>query len=259
MTLETVNLTYKNDYAILQLDRGRANVINAQMVDEVRKTVELLKDDHTVRGVILTGKDHFFSAGLDVIELFDYDKEKIRKFFIDFLNMFCELVRFPKPIVAAITGHCPAGGCILAITCDYRIMAEGEKYTIGLNEVAVNILIADIIPIVYSYWLGTRRSHQLLLEGRLLHVSEAKEIGLIDEVCPMDEVLPKAEKYLKKLLFADQDILVGTKAALRRELHERMDMDLEQYADDNMDVWWKPEVRSRMKAFVEALKSKKGK
>ena len=76
---------------------------------------------------------------------------------------------------------------------------------------------------------------------------------------PLEEVLAKAEKYLKTLLQANQHILEGTKAALRRELIQRMEMDLEAYADKNMSIWWDPEIRSRMAFFVETLKSRKSK
>ena len=249
----------KKEYAVVTLCRDKANVLNAAMVTEIRRVFKELSQDQTVRGVVLTGQPDFFSAGLDVIELFDYDKAEIKEFFISFLTMFKEMVSFPKPMVAAISGHSPAGGCVMALSADYRIMADGPKYVIGLNEVAVNILIADMIPIVYSFWIGHRKAHQYLLEGRLLSVQEALDVGLIDEALPADEVLPKAETYLSKILQANQDILEGTKAALRRELIERMDMDLENYADQNMSIWWDPEVRSRMAFFVETLKARKKK
>ena len=85
----TINVEYKNDYAIVQLNRGRANAINQEMVDDVRSTFSQLDNEESVRGVILTGQPGMFSAGLDLIELYDYDREAMRKFFIVKFQIGC--------------------------------------------------------------------------------------------------------------------------------------------------------------------------
>ena len=214
--MEFLNITQKKDYAIVQLNRGKANVLNHTMVKEIRQAFKELDEDDTIRGLILTGKPHFFSAGLDLIELYEYNEEQIKAFFFDFSSMYVDLMKFSKPSLCAITGHAPAGGCVMAITCDYRIMAEGEKYTIGLNEVAVNILISENITKAYAFWMGQRKAYQSIMEGKLLSVQEAHESGLVDEVCPLEEVMDRAEKQMQKWLKADDDILRGTKYNLRK-------------------------------------------
>lgn len=252
-----LNITYKNDYAIVQLHRGRANVLNHQMVNEIRQTFKNLAVDDAVRGVIITGQPHFFSAGLDVIELYDYNAEKIGDFFFDFGTMFIELAKFPKPFLSAISGHSPAGGTVIAICTDYRIMVAGPKYTIGLNEVAVNILISENIAYAYGFWLGKRQAYHALLAGKLFPVQEAHEVGLVDEVCEAEELMERAEQKMKQWLRANDDILLGTKKALRAEFYEKIDLDVRQAIHANMDTWWKPEIRARMKTFVDGLKSRK--
>lgn len=255
--MEFIKTQHKKNYAIVQLDRGKVNAINHQVVREIRQTFQALKENEAVRGVIFTGKPHFFSAGLDVKELFHYDKAQIAAFFKDFVQMFVDLMNFPKPFISAITGHSPAGGCVIAITSDYRIMAEGEKYTIGLNEVAVNILISKNIAAAYAFWLGDRRAYQCLMEGRLLKVQTAYDYGLLDEVCPLEEVLERAERKMKKWMYLNQDILVGTKETLRKDLlTNKINLDIEEMVMENVDLWWKPSIRAGMEFFVKSLSRK---
>lgn len=191
--MNTIQITKKENYAILQLDRGKVNAINQEMVLEIRSAFADFTVNDTIQGVIITGTPHFFSAGLDVIELYSYDKIKIEQFFGDFGGMFLELVTFKKPLIAAITGYAPAGGCVIALAADYRIMAAGENYTIGLNEVAVNIQISNNLINSYTYWIGTGLANRYILSGTLLKVNEAKNCGLVDQVANLDDVVSAAE------------------------------------------------------------------
>jgi len=255
--METLQITKKNDYAIIKMNRGKVNALNQQMVTDIRTAFRNFEADDSVRGVILTGIPNIFSAGLDLIELYKYDEEQIRNFFIAFGSMHIEMVQFSKPFICAITGHSPAGGAVLAIAADYRVMAQGEKYTIGLNEVAVNIQISQNLVEAYAFWIGKRKAHQCVLEGKLLHVDEALNCGLIDEVCPLEDVLPRAEKKMQHYLKADNDILVNTKYKTRKTWLDSLDTKSEVELQQSIDIWWKPEVRARMQMFISMLGSKK--
>jgi Delta3-Delta2-enoyl-CoA isomerase len=249
--MKYLNITRKEGYAIIQMNRGKVNALNHDMVEEIRKTFRLMESDDSVRGVILTGIPNFFSAGLDLIELYEYDKSKMESFFISFGSMHIELARFKKPLIAAITGHSPAGGTVLAVTADYRIMAAGEKFSIGLNEVAVNIQISDNLIEAYSFWIGKGNAHRYILEGKLLGVEEALQCGLVNEVCPQEEVLKKAELKMQHYLKADNDILINTKAKLRKSWLENLSSDAAKDLEQAALIWWKPEIRAKMKAYIE--------
>ncbi len=254
--METIQLTKKKDYAIVQLNRGKANAINHKMVQEIRTIFHTLASDDAVRGVIITGQPHFFSAGLDVIELYSYDYNKMGSFFEDFGNMYIALARFPKPTIAAITGHSPAGGTVIAITTDYRVMAVGEKYIIGLNEVAVNVQISEDIVRGYSFWIGSGKAHKYLLEGKLLKAEEALSCGLVDEVCPLEEVMERAERQMQHYLRADDAIFQSTKYKARKDWLDRLSIDGEMAFKETMKIWWRPDIRIKMKGFVDMLTKK---
>jgi len=255
--MDYLQLTNKEKYTIVQINRPRANAINAQMVDEIRSTFKELEADDEVKGIILTGIPKFFSAGLDLIELINYDHDQMRAFFINFSMMHYELARIKKPFICAITGHCPAGGTVIAIAADHRVMADNEKFTIGLNEVAVNIQISSALIEAYTFWIGRSLAYRYVMAGKLLTPSEALAANLVDEVVPMEEVLPRAEKKMKQYLQSDFTILTTTKARLRSPWLDSIDLKkAEGELQTVMDIWWSPEVRAKMQMFVEFLKSR---
>jgi 3,2-trans-enoyl-CoA isomerase len=254
--MNTIQILEKDRYAILQLNRGKVNAINHEMVLEIRQAFKEFTSNKAIEGVIITGTPHFFSAGLDVIELYSYDREKINHFFSDFGGMFLDLVTFKKPLISAITGYAPAGGCVIAIACDYRIMAAGEKYTIGLNEVAVHIQISNNLINSYAYWIGKGLANTYILSGTLLKVEDAKSCGLVDKVVALEEVLSSAESQMNKYLSFDHEIFINTKQKLRKEWLEGLEMDPAKDLAQATELWWKPSIRSKMKAFVESLQKR---
>jgi len=255
--MKTLEVTYKEEYAIVQMNRGKVNAINFEMVQELRKIFNDLEENSAIKGVILTGQPHYFSAGLDLIELFQYDKDQIRDFFVSFGALYLELVQFKKPFISAITGHSPAGGCVLAVASDNRYMAEGDKYVIGLNEVAVNIQVSQNLTEIYAFWMGQGLASRYILEGKLLSGKEALKVGLVDELVPLENVLERAEKQMRLYMRADQEIIVNTKAKIRKHLWDKLDLNAENALKEANKLWWKPEIRTKMKAYVESFSSKK--
>lgn len=251
--MQTLKQTVKDGYAIVTLDRGKANPINNQMVTELRQLMKENLENEAIGGVILTGKENFFSAGLDVIELFGYDEAQMRSFWQNFFDMIYELASFRKPLIASITGHSPAGGCVLAVCCDYRVMAEG-KYTIGLNEIPVGILVHESISALYALWLGNRRAYQFLMEGKLMNVQEAHEYGLLDEVAAPDQVLAQAEAKMKHYLQFGRDVWQNSKLMLRKAVLEQVARDPEAKLEASLKQWKNPVTRKTLETMIARLK-----
>src|SRR5579862_6838172 len=103
--MSTFQLIERDRLALITLDRGRSNPINHQMVKELSDCVKAFENDDNIGGVIITGKEGFFSSGIDLIEAYDYNEEQSQEFWIDFLALQRDLVSFKKPLVAAISGH----------------------------------------------------------------------------------------------------------------------------------------------------------
>ncbi|MFD0796518.1 enoyl-CoA hydratase/isomerase family protein [Maribacter chungangensis] len=255
--MKNLILTKKKGFTLVQMNRGKVNAINHEMVNELRKTFADLEKDPEVKGVILTGQPHYFSAGLDLIALMEYDKSQISDFFDDFGSLYAELVRFKKPFISAITGHAPAGGSVLAVTSDNRYMADGDNYVIGLNEVAVNIQISQNLTEIYAFWMGDGLASRYLLEGKLLSGKEAVAAGLVDELLPLEHVLDRAEQRMKKYLEADEEILLNTKQKVRKHLLAKVDAKAGSALKEAARLWWKPAIRAKMEAYVASFSGKK--
>lgn len=253
--MNTIKVNIKDKIAVIQLDRGRSNAINSEMVSELGQMILNIEKDDNISGVIITGKEGFFSAGLDLIELFEYDEQQIRQFWKDFLNLVTIMVSFRKPLVSAISGHSPAGGCVIALCCDYRIMAEG-KYIIGLNEVPVGIIVPQSIFHLYSFWLGTARAYRFMLEGKLLHTEEALSSGLVDELVKPESILHAAERRIQKYIQMDSKTWQQSKVNLRSELIAKVSADQSDMLEIMLQQWWSPSTRSILKTIIQNLQQK---
>lgn len=255
--MNTLQLIKKQEYTIVKMNRGKVNAINHEMVQELRQVFQDIEKDDGVKGVILSGQPNYFSAGLDLIELFQYNKVQINDFFHAFGTLYLELVQFTKPFISAVTGHAPAGGCVLAVTSDNRYMAEGEPYHIGLNEVAVNIQISQNLTEAYAFWMGEGLANRYILEGKLLTGTEAVSAGLVDALVPLDQVVGHAENKMQHYMKADQEIWINTKKKLRKHWLNRLDLDAENSLKEAATLWWKPEIRAKMETYVESFSNKK--
>ena len=253
--MDTIKVNIKDKIAVLSMNRGRSNAINAEMVSELHQMVRNIENDDSIAGLILTGKDGFFSAGLDLIELYNYDEETIKNFWIDFLNLVTRLVSFKKPMIAAISGHSPAGGCVLALCCDYRIMAEG-KFIIGLNEVPIGIIIPESIFHLYSFWLGQANAYRFLLEGKLMHTQQALSTGLIDEVVNPESILHAAERKMLTYIKLERNAWQQSKKNMRAELLKKVSADPTEMISPMLAQWWSASTRSILKTIIQNLQQK---
>lgn len=251
--METIQTEINGSVAIVRLSRGKANAINATMVNELLETLLELKANDQVRGVLLTGHGEFFSAGLDVIELYHYNENEIIEFWKVFDRLIRRIVSFPKPLVAAVTGHCPAGGCILALGCDYRVMAEG-KYKIGLNEIPLGIVVPESIYHLYSFVIGRGKAYQSLLEGKLHSAEEALAIGLVNETCDLSEVESRGMAQLQKYLSLSTAVWAQSKLNFRNAILQRLSPDFKTAFEPTLKQWWSAETRAILGKMIEGLK-----
>jgi enoyl-CoA hydratase/carnithine racemase len=254
--MKHLTLSVHDRMALVGLNRGRSNAINAELLDELKVILKSIENDDAIAGIILHGKEGFFSAGLDLVELYDYSEVEIRVFWESFLSFIQSFVAFKKPSIAAIGGHSPAGGCVLALCCDYRIMAEGE-FIIGLNEIPVGIIVPDAIFHLYSFWIGQAKAYHYLLEGKLLSPAQALDLGLIDDLVSPSALRRGAEKQLQKYIQLEANTWQQSKLNMRKELIAKMRMDTSATLDIMLQQWWSPSTRSILNTIIENLKGGK--
>jgi enoyl-CoA hydratase/carnithine racemase len=251
--MNTLSIEKAGQLKLIRLNRGKANAINQEMVHELHESFWQLQNDQTCKGVLLTGRENFFSAGLDVVELYRYSEDELLNFWRSFSALIRLMVGFPKPLISAINGHSPAGGCVLALCCDERIMAEGP-FLIGLNEIQVGIVVPQPIFELYRFWLGDGLAYQMLLEGRMVDAHTARQIGLVSAASTQDQIETHALQRLEALAAFQPEVWSLSKQALRRQLLEQLNQDFEAAFGPAIKQWWQPESRAIMEGLITKLK-----
>ncbi|AMQ00752.1 Enoyl-CoA hydratase [Pedobacter cryoconitis] len=253
--MNTINVTIKDRLALITLNRGKSNALNREMITELTDMLHNIANDDNIGGVIIAGRDNFFSAGLDLIELYGYNEEEAESFWHLFLAFTAKITAFKKPMVAAINGHSPAGGCVIALACDARVMAEG-KFIIGLNEVPVGIIVPESIFSLYSFWLGKGHATRSLLEGKLFSPEEALNIGLVDELVNQDSIMTAAERRIRKYMALEPNTWQQSKLNIRKELIAATSADQSETLKIMLAQWWSPATRNILKMIIDNLQKK---
>lgn len=183
--MSTVSLTMQNEIALLRFNNGPTNAINSALVADLSSALSQVRCN--AKGLVLLGNEKFLSIGLNLPELIHFDRKEMTVFLTRFEQQMYELYTLPMPTICAMTGHAVAGGCVLALTCDFRYAAEGKKL-IGLNEATIGLPVPYLPNLILRQLVGDRKATEMMYHGQFLSSSEAADIGLIDKVLPLDEV-----------------------------------------------------------------------
>jgi enoyl-CoA hydratase len=243
-------LTISDGVALLTLSLGKANAMSSEMLETLDGLLEQLERSDAGAAVI-TGYDRFFSAGLALPTLIDLDRPAMKKAIGLFARVMARLYAQKRPVVAALNGHALAGGCVLALMCDLRIMAEGD-FKIGLNEVQLGIGLPAVVIEALRAAVPPSSLVPLSLEGQMMSPSRARELGLVDEVVAPSELLPRALARAKVLANNPMAGVAQVKAALRRPVLEAMQHHDE--IENWLDTWFSPPARERVAAAVAKLR-----
>jgi enoyl-CoA hydratase/carnithine racemase len=238
----------------LRLARPPVNALDPALVRRLREAIESAPA-RGARALLLSGQPGMFSAGLDVPALLALDRDAFRVFWADFFGLCAALARSPIPLAAAVTGHSPAGGAVLAILCDYRVMARGE-YRIGLNEVQVGLLVPECIQLAFRRLVGAREAERLLVTGAMLEPDAAQAIGFVDELAGPGEVVGRARDWLHAVLQLPPHAVPATRRLARADLAGFFAEPDKLPIEDFLDGWFAPETQAVLHGLVARLKAK---
>jgi enoyl-CoA hydratase len=235
------------DIHLIRLEYGKANAIDSRFTSSLVSELDRAIDSGK-KAVVLTGREGFFSAGLDLRGLPDRREEMTA--FLDEFEKLCEkLLRFPLPLVVAVNGHAIAGGCILASTGDVRIGAAGS-YKIGVSEVSLGIVFPASAFEIMRATLAPPWVPEVLLGGRLLDPDTAVQAGVLHRVVPADELLVESEAAARALGEKPPFAFLHTKLALRAPILERIEKTRGESRRLFLDTWFSPDVVERRTAML---------
>ena len=247
-----VETTVHGHVTELRLARAPVNALNPALCNALTQALAAALANGA-QGIVLSGGPKVFSAGLDVPYLLSLgdDQAALLAAWTDFFDAARALLNSPVPVVAALAGHAPAGGCVLALCCDYRIMAEGP-YRIGLNETQVGLAAPEGIQSLMARVVGPHRAERLLVAGAMPDAAEALRIGLVDELTGIDTVAIRARVWLEELLQLPRKPMLETRRIARADAVDCL-------RDERIDLprfvvaWMEPDTQAGLRAMLARI------
>jgi enoyl-CoA hydratase/carnithine racemase len=238
----------------LRLNRPPANALSPDLIPALMRAVDEAPK-HSVRALVLSGSPGRFCGGLDVPLLLTLDKPGITALWRDFYSMMCVMAACPVPLAAAITGHAPAGGTVITLFADYRIVAEGD-WKLGLNEVQVGLTLPPVIFLVLRRLIGAHQAERLAVSGSLISPTEAARIGLVDEIVAPERVIDRAVEWCQAMVSLPKASMSATRAQARSDLVKMFEHGFSNELQDVIDMWWDEDTQTVLRSLADRLKKK---
>lgn len=242
----------------MSLQSPPVNSLSLNFLTEFCIALEKLEMDKSCRGLIITSSQpKVFSAGLDIMEMYKKSPESCAEFWRAVQEMWLKLYSSNMVTIAAINGSSPAGGCLLSMTCDYRIMADNPRYSIGLNETQLGIVAPFWFMETMTNTVGHRNTEVALQLGLLFNPSEALKIGLVDQLVPEDQVLTTATKSMTKWLAIPDHARQISKSLMRKPTIDKLKSNRDADIQNFVTFITKDSIQKSLGMYLEMLKKRK--
>jgi len=238
----------------LRLNRPPANALSPELIHAIIRAVDSAPRNGA-QALVLSGSPGRFCGGLDVPLLLTMDRSSIQAMWRDFYSMMCVLAACPVPLAAAITGHAPAGGTVLSLFADYRIVVDGD-WKLGLNEVAVGLTLPPIIFSVLRRLVSAHQAERLAVSGILISPPEAMRIGLVDEIVPLEQVVERAVSWCQGMIALPAVAMTATRQQARADLVKLFEHSFANELEDVSNMWWTEDTQSVLRGLAARLGKK---
>jgi enoyl-CoA hydratase len=232
---------------VVRLEHGKANVLDLELangIDEVFRELE----SSDAGAVVLTGRGSIFSAGVDLFRVLDGGPSYVEDFLPALERMMRRVFLFPRPLVTAINGHAIAGGCLLAICGDFRIMAEGRG-RIGVPELLVGVPFPPFALEMLRFSVSPVVLQRMVYGGETVEAVVAREGGVVDEVVLADDLETVALSDARRLAELDREVFAVTKTQLRTAVVEAAAP--WEAAENAANVWSSGAARDRIRLYLD--------
>jgi enoyl-CoA hydratase/carnithine racemase len=240
-----------DDVHVVTMTSNKVNAMNDDFFTDLQAAIVELQSAEQLP-VVLTGADRCFCAGLDLRELYDFDRTTLAAFVERLDETVLAWFTLPRPTVAAVNGHAIAGGCVLALACDRRIAVDRDA-RLGLNEVQVGIPFPSVPLAVCRYALSPAHAREVLLFGALYGPTDALQRGLVDEIVPASGLLARACEAARSIGADSLEAYAGAKTQLLAPTLRALAESREQVNREFLDVWFSDAGRRQLGAVRDRL------
>jgi enoyl-CoA hydratase len=231
----------------LRLAHGKASALDVELLDALLRELDQVGDD--TGALILTGTGSIFCAGVDLFRLTREGSGYVQKFIPLLTRFVTALFTFPKPLVVAANGHAIAGGCVILLASDVRLMAEGPG-RIGLPELLVGVPFPTAALEVVRFAVPPDKAQSLIFTGRTLPPQDALKAGLIDESVAPGDLLARAREVARQLALIPPPVYCLTKRSLRAAALERIERASEAEHREMLQLWSAPETHAHIREYL---------
>jgi enoyl-CoA hydratase len=253
--MKTLRIERDGAVAVLRLDKARGNSIDQAFVDDLAAACRELSADDGARGLLIASANpKLFCPGLDLVTLVGYDRPALQGFMLAFSEAIAALYGLPLPVVAGVNGHAVAGGCILALAADYRILRRGAQ--IGLNEVRIGVPLPWSIAVLLKATAPPPALSRIALLGRNFADEEALAAGLADELAEPAGFEEACRSRMNEFVEKDLHAFAVTKGYLRGSVLGEMRSREREAIGDFLDGWFSEPTQARIRKTVAALGSR---
>ncbi len=249
---DLVRLDVEEGVATIRLDRPPMNAINEEIAVGLSTAAREVATRGDVRAAVIWGGEKVFAAGADVKMMAPMSPLEVKPMITGLQEAFHQIEEMPVVTIAAITGFCLGGGCELALCADFRFAAEDAR--LGQPEINLGVMPGAGGTQRLPRLVGPARAKDIIYSGRFVAAQEAKEIGLVDEVFPSEEVYAKAIEAARRYAGGPTAALRAAKVAVnwgaRGDFRTGMVMERELFAD----LFSTADQKEGMSAFVEKRK-----
>lgn len=236
---------------ILRMNRGKGNALNVDMIQALTGALDELERSDARAGII-TGTGKIFGAGVDLPALLEGGPDYVRRFVPMMLKSFERLATFGKPLVAAINGHALAGGAIMMLACDQRLLARGPS-RIGLTEILVGVVFPAWALEIVRWATPPQHFSTLICTGRSYLPEESLSRGLVDELVEPERLLDRACEVAEEMGAIPAATFATTKLAVRRPMIEAARSEAARTDAQLLDFWCKPETLRQIGEYAQRM------
>jgi len=198
MDFECIIYEKEEGIATIKLNRTKVlNAMNKQLWLDFQAALEDVKSDPEIKALIVTGEGRAFSTGADLKESKDRSIEDYRDYLVELQEATRKIIRFEKPIIAAINGYALGSGYELALACDIRIAAEDAQ--IGSPEARVTSSVTGGAMRLVQDLIGPGKAKELLFTAEYIDGKEAERIGLVNKAVPLEQLMEEAKEMARKI------------------------------------------------------------
>jgi len=252
--MSTLRIEREGNLAVLRLDKPRGNAIDEPLLDDLAAACRELAEGDSLGVLLASANAKVFCPGLDLVTLIAYERSALQSFMLKFSEAMWSLYALRKPVVAAVNGHAVAGGCILALTADYRVLKRGAQ--IGLNEVKVGVPLPWSVSVLLRATTTPTALTRIALLGRNFSDEQALGVGLADELADAEGFEGACRSRLEEFIEKDARALATTKGYLRHAALQEMKSRERELVDEFLDGWFSTATQARIRQAVEALTKK---